>query len=83
MASDHDPEIPIPRYVAFLRGINLGKRRVKMHTLRKCFQDLGLEGADTFIASGNVVFDHRGHADRSLEAIERHLESALGFEVST
>jgi len=83
MASDHDPEIPMPRYVTFLRGINLGKRRVKMDTLRECFEELGLEGVDTFIASGNVVFDHPGHADRSLEeAIERHLESALGFEVA-
>jgi len=45
------------RYVAFLRGINLGKRRVKMEQLRRHFEGFGLENVATFIASGNVVFD--------------------------
>ncbi len=72
------------RHVAFLRGINLGKRRVKRDRLRSCFEELGLENVSTFIASGNVVFDHAGAGLRELqEELEIHLESALGFFTET
>lgn len=73
------------RYAAFLRGINLGRRRVTGERLRVPFLDLGLTNVSTFLASGNVVFD----ADASLEAggltarIEAELENSLGFPVAT
>ena len=44
------------RYVAFLRGMNLGNRRIKNHELRAEFERLGFEEVATFRASGNVVF---------------------------
>jgi uncharacterized protein (DUF1697 family) len=72
------------RYVAFLRGINLGKRRVKMEKLRRHFEELGLEKVDTFIASGNVVFDSPRRNQEKLEReIEGHVEEALGFVSET
>jgi uncharacterized protein (DUF1697 family) len=68
------------RYVAFLRGINLGKRRVKMEQLRRHFEGFGLENVDTFIASGNVVFDSPRQDRAELEGeMEGHLHEALGF----
>lgn len=74
----------MPRYVAFLRGINLGNRRVKMDDLRDHFGELDVENVATFIASGNVVFDHPGTDTATLEArIEEHLADALGFETDT
>ena len=45
------------RYVAFLRGINLGKRRVVMTDLKRAFEDAKFQNVATFIASGNVLFD--------------------------
>jgi uncharacterized protein (DUF1697 family) len=68
------------RYAAFLRGINLGGRRLKMDELRSHFEALDVENVSTFIASGNVVFDHAASdcARLELEA-ERHLHDALGF----
>ena len=46
------------RYVALLRGINVGGRTlVKMADLKACFEQLGFEGVSTYIASGNVLFD--------------------------
>lgn len=45
------------RVAAFLRGINLGNRRLKMDELRAVFEELGYSGVDTFLASGNVVFE--------------------------
>lgn len=72
------------RYVAFLRGINLGKRRVKMADLRRHVEALGFDGVGTFIASGNVIFDHDAADPSELEArIEEHLEDAVGFFTDT
>jgi uncharacterized protein (DUF1697 family) len=45
------------RYVAFLRGINLGRRRATNEGLAAIFGGLGLTNVKTLIASGNVVFD--------------------------
>ena len=73
----------MPRYVAFLRAINVGARRMKMDALRDLFVALGLDDAETFIASGNVIFSSRKSAKTLEPAIEKHLLSALGFEVVT
>lgn len=74
----------MPRMVALLRAINVGGRTVTMARLREAFRALGLTGVDTFIASGNVIFQTRA---RSLPALERriaaHLEELLGFPVAT
>lgn len=73
-----------PRYVAFLRAVNVGGHTVRMEELRSLFTSLGFSGAETFIASGNVVFHAGGKTAASLEkAIEACLRNALGYEVST
>jgi|SRR5690606_36795075 len=72
------------RYVAFLRGINLGKRRPPMSQLKSLFEELGFEDVATFIASGNVIFSSKARDRRKLESqIEKHLEQALGYDVET
>ena len=56
-----------------------------MDALRERFESLGFTSVETFIASGNVIFEAPGQADvRLLERqIEAELASALGYEVST
>ena len=71
------------RYVAFLRAVNVGGRRVSMDRLRALFEELGHERVSTFIASGNVLFDAAGRAANLERAIEEKLQEALGFEVIT
>ena len=72
----------MPRYVAFLRAVNVGGRIVKMDALRGCFEAEGFTGVETFIASGNVIFNTKAKAGPALEArIEAALKKALGFEV--
>jgi uncharacterized protein (DUF1697 family) len=74
----------MPRYVAFLRGINLGKRRLTMSRLQSVVEELGYHKVETFIASGNVVFSTSKSNSTALESeIARHLESCLGYEVDT
>ena len=72
------------RYIAFLRGINLGKRRVPMKQLAALFEQLGFKDTATFIASGNVLFSTKKKSASELEAkIAAHLEEALGYGVDT
>ena len=74
----------MPRLVAFLRGINLGNRRLKMAELRRHLEDAGLGDVATFLASGNAIFDHEGDDLQAVETrIERHLADALGYDVDT
>jgi uncharacterized protein (DUF1697 family) len=71
------------RYVAFLRAINVGGRRVKMERLRAAFEDLGFEDVETHIASGNVIFTGTGGRAKLERRIEAGLERELGFDVMT
>lgn len=71
-------------YIAFLRGINLGNRRLKMDHLRACFEALKFADVATFIASGNVIFSCRSGDPVTLtRQIEAHLHASLGYEVNT
>jgi len=74
----------MPKYVAFLRAINLGGHTVKMDHLRDLFAGLGFRNVETFIASGNVIFDS---TSKSVQALEKKIESclleALGYDVAT
>jgi uncharacterized protein (DUF1697 family) len=71
------------RYIALLRGINVGGHFVRMEDLRELFQELGLEEVRTYIQSGNVFFDTRETDTPALtRRIERRLEQALGFETA-
>lgn len=73
----------LTRFVAFLRGINVGKRRVTNDRLRAVFDDLGYTNVTVLIASGNVLFDADQHDEAALtQTIEAALEQSLGFQVS-
>ncbi|GMQ94429.1 MAG: hypothetical protein BMS9Abin12_1919 [Acidimicrobiia bacterium] len=65
------------RYVAFLRAINTGNRRIKMVDLRGVYVDLGYTDAATYIATGNVIFESDSRPDVSV--LESAFEHAFGF----
>jgi uncharacterized protein (DUF1697 family) len=70
----------MPRYAAFLRGINVGGTRIAKDGLCAPFAALGLENATTFRASGNVIFDGpRESATKLAKRIEQRLADDLGF----
>jgi uncharacterized protein (DUF1697 family) len=74
----------VSRQFAFLRAINVGGRVVAMERLRVLFAELGFSNVETYIASGNVIFEARTAPTRKGEArIEAHLEQSLGYEVAT
>jgi uncharacterized protein (DUF1697 family) len=71
----------VTAHVAFLRGVNLGKRTVKSVELQAAFGKLGYAGARTLIASGNVVFDARP-AKTLAAKLEAGLEAHFGFPIA-
>jgi uncharacterized protein (DUF1697 family) len=74
----------MPKYVAFLRAINVGGHTVKMDHLRGLFEAMGFSNVETFIASGNVIFDSKSKNTKALESrIEQSLEANLGYPVMT
>jgi uncharacterized protein (DUF1697 family) len=74
----------VEHYVAFLRGMNLGNRRIKNPELVRHFEQMGLEEVATFRASGNVIFaDPSGDSEAALqERVEAELDQRLGYDVA-
>lgn len=68
-------------WVAFLRGVNLGKRQVKTAELRAAYEAMGLDNVRTLIASGNVIFEAPEPPRR--EALEAGFAARFGFESGT
>jgi uncharacterized protein (DUF1697 family) len=74
----------VARYAAFLRGINVGGRRVKNEDLRAAIEAMGFEDVAIFRASGNVILEGRRESEAKVTArLEPGLEDALGYEVRT
>ncbi len=81
----HHRMASVKRYVAFLRGINVGGHKViKMEELRYVIGSIsGFEDVQTYIQSGNVVFDScEGDAKSLAETIESQIQESCGFEVA-
>ncbi len=61
------------KYIAFLRGINVGNIRIKMPDLENAFHRLGFQKAETFLQTGNVVFE----SEKDISEIKAILEKGL------
>lgn len=72
------------RFVALLRGINVGgTRKVPMAGLRALAEELGWRDVATYIQSGNLVFTAAGKAPALEVRLEQALAKHFGFEVPT
>lgn len=73
------------RYVALLRGINVsGQKKIKMAELRAQLSDIGLDNVETYIQSGNIVFEYKKTAISKLEKmISDMIMNEYGWEVPT
>lgn len=58
----------MPKYIAFLRAINVNGQMVKMNHLRSLFEAMGFVQVETFIANDNVIFDQPDLNSQQLEA---------------
>ena len=73
----------MPPYITLLRGINVsGQKKIRMADLKSLYESLGFENVQTYVQSGNVVFDSKEQDVIGLrETIEAQIESTFGFSV--
>jgi uncharacterized protein (DUF1697 family) len=71
------------RYVALLRGINVGgKNLIPMPRLKACFEAQGLVDVATYIQSGNVIFSADETAPALVPRIEQALSRTFGYQAA-
>ena len=70
-------------YISMLRGINVsGQKKIRMADLRNLYESLGLQNVQSYLQSGNVVFDSdEKNVDKLRDSIEAQIESNYGFSV--
>jgi uncharacterized protein (DUF1697 family) len=70
-------------YISLLRGINVsGQKKIRMADLRSLYESLGVENVQSYLQSGNVVFDSdEKDAHKLKQSIEVQIESDYGFSV--
>lgn len=70
-------------YISILRGINVsGQKMIKMADLKVLYEELGFTNVQTYIQSGNVVFESQEtNPDKLQELIFNQLKKHYGFDV--
>lgn len=71
------------KYLALLRGINVGgKKKVEMPKLQQAFLSLNYQNVSTYINTGNVIFSTTGKdLDKIKTEIENKLAKTFGFSI--
>jgi len=71
-------------YAAFLRGVNMtGHNTIRMAELSDMVRKLGFSDAETYIQSGNVIFNYSGKQDEAslTSVIEAGIKERFGHNV--
>lgn len=67
--------------IAFLRGVNVGaKNRIRMEDLRAALEAVGFSRVETYIQSGNALFDSSAPAEENASAVARVLSEGFGVK---
>jgi len=74
----------MPAYIAMLRGINVsGQKIIKMDHLRELCTGLGFRNVETYVQSGNIVFQTQTENPASLsKRIGETIHDSLGFDTT-
>jgi len=71
-------------YIAILRGINVGgTRKILMKDLKSLFEKLDFSKVETYIQSGNVIFDYKEMVSgvELEQLIQQAIAKTFGFDV--
>lgn len=70
-------------YLALLRGVNVGTaNRIKMDDLRRLFEQAGCSRVETYIQSGNVLFDSKENETAIVKSTEAALLNGAGIQTN-
>ena len=72
------------KYISLLRGINVsGQKKIKMDKLKSLYESFNLKNVQTYIQSGNVVFESdENNISKLSESIETKIHDVLGYEIT-
>ena len=68
------------KYIAFLRGINVGNIRIKMPDLKMAFESMGFKEVKTYLQTGNVVFDSEKNMTEIKPILEKELSETFHYQ---
>jgi uncharacterized protein (DUF1697 family) len=70
-------------YISMLRGINVsGQKKIKMDELKKLYESLDFKNVQTYLHSGNVIFECSDtNVAKLINKIERKIKNSFGFDV--
>jgi uncharacterized protein (DUF1697 family) len=68
------------RYVAFLRGVNVGGVTLKMADVAQALTEGGFSDVTTVLASGNVLLTSGAKVDEVRKTAEKALRDAFGYD---
>lgn len=68
------------KYIAFLRGINVGNIRIKMPDLKYAFHEMGFQNAVTFLQTGNVIFESKKNISEIKVILEKGLSETFHYQ---
>lgn len=70
-------------YIGFLRGVNVGgKTKISMPELKRMLETMGLSRAQTYIQSGNVLFESAEAPELLRRQVEQEIVTAFGMSVT-
>ena len=69
------------KWVALLRGVNVGGVKVLMAPLRELAEGLGWTDVQTYIASGNMVFSASGDCESLAVQLRSEMQTGLGADI--
>ena len=71
------------KYVALLRGINVGgHNKISMQELKVVFERVGMQNVSTYFNSGNVIFESDINSkDKATNILEKAIETSLGLSI--
>jgi uncharacterized protein (DUF1697 family) len=70
----------VTRYIAFLRGVNVGGVNLKMADVAAALAEAGFAGVQTVLASGNVVLESDSKVAAVRKKAEATLREAFGYD---
>ena len=79
-AQHHPVGIRVTRYVAFLRGVNVGGVNLKMADVAVALTEAGFTDVATVLASGNVVMTSGAKVSAVRTKAEKALRDAFGYD---
>lgn len=72
----------MPVWIGFLRAVNVGKRQVRMASLRTLLEAEGYEDVETHIQSGNLKVRSSARSAATVETdLRRAISAEFGFDV--